>query len=332
MNSYERLMNRLAGKPVDRLPNLCLVMQFAAHQLNIPYGKFVTDYRLLADGMWHIYETYGVDALCVISDPMREASAFGTAVLIPEDNVPYQKEHLLKTVADFAKIKVSDPSANPRMLDRLEAVRLLHEKALGEVAVIGWVEGAFAESCDLMDMSQLMMTVYDYPAEVHQLLDVCTSQAEKFALAQIAAGAEIIGIGDAAASLIGPKLFKKFALPYQQRLISTIHQAGAMAKLHICGNINPIMSLIAETGADIVDCDHMVDMENALQILPTTTCIGGNFDPVNVLLNGTIEDIQKAVHQTIQLPSKTTMVASGCEVPKFTPKENLLAVSNALLG
>lgn len=50
MTSYERVMNRMAGKPVDRLPNLNLVMMFAAEQLGVPFGRYCTDYRLLADG------------------------------------------------------------------------------------------------------------------------------------------------------------------------------------------------------------------------------------------------------------------------------------------
>ena len=36
MNSYERVMNRLAGKPVDRIPNLSIVMLFAAKELGFP--------------------------------------------------------------------------------------------------------------------------------------------------------------------------------------------------------------------------------------------------------------------------------------------------------
>lgn len=40
MNSYERVMNRFEGKPVDRLPNFSLVMMFAAKQLGVSYGEY----------------------------------------------------------------------------------------------------------------------------------------------------------------------------------------------------------------------------------------------------------------------------------------------------
>lgn len=326
MNSYERLFNRMSGMTVDKLPNLCIVMMFAAKQIGVPYGKYVTDYRVLSEGVLHCYEKFGIDCLCVISDPMREAEGFGTDVTIPEDDVPYAKKPLIDDVSHISKLKTIDPSLSRRMNDRLEAVRLLKEKAGKQVPVIGWVEGAFAEACDLMDISDMMTTMLDYPDETEELLSVCVKQAELFALSQIKAGAEIIGVGDAASSLIGPALYEKFALPYEKKLIDTIHKAGAKVKLHICGNINPILPLIAKTGADIVDVDHMVDIRKAGEIFPPNTSVSGNFDPVAILLEGDIQTVKNAVNNCIDIGTKTNIIAAGCEVPKFTPEQNLLAI------
>lgn len=331
MNSYERLMNRMAGKPVDRLPNLNIVMMFAAKEIGIPFGKYVTDYRLLADGVCHCYEKYHLDCLWAISDPMREAEGFGAEVTIPEDNVPYSPTPLLGDMMQVAKLKPIEPTAGRRMNDRLEGVRLLKERAAGEVPVIGWVEGAFAESCDLVGVSQMMMNVYDYPEETAQLQKICLEQAQKFALAQVQAGADIIGIGDAAASLIGPALYEEFVLPYQRRLIQSIHDAGCIAKLHICGNINRVLELTAQTGADMIDCDHMVDMKRAAGLArPNGACVCGNFDPVSILLRGTVEEVRQAVRGCYDMGTGTNVMAAGCEVPRMTPPENLMAVYEEL--
>lgn len=43
MNAKERLLGRIAGKPVDRVPNMNIVMMFAARQMNLTYGKIVRD-------------------------------------------------------------------------------------------------------------------------------------------------------------------------------------------------------------------------------------------------------------------------------------------------
>lgn len=332
MNSFERLFGRMRGEKVDRLPSTCLFMSFAAKLIGVPYGKYVSDYRLLSQGVLRCYEEFGTDMLCVISDPMREASGFGAKVIVPEDDVPFCRENLLKEISDIEKLKVIDPSKSARMTDRIMAVLFLKERAGGDVPVTGWVEGAVAESCDLMDMTEFMMNMLDYPEEIAALLDICTEQSERFALAQIEAGADIIGVGDAASSLIGPALYEEFALPYQQRLIKTIQNAGAKVKLHICGNLNPVLELVAQTGADIIDLDHMVDMRAAAGIFPKSSSICGNFDPVSVLLQGTPQDVIAAVKKCREIENlNNSIISAGCEVPKFTPVENVLAVAEGLL-
>ena len=46
-----------------------------------------------------------------------------------------------------------------------------------------------------------------------------------------------------------------YALPYEQRIFAAVHEAGAVARLHICGDTNRIVPDMVATGADIVDLD-----------------------------------------------------------------------------
>ena len=102
-------------------------------------------------------------------------------------------------------------------------------------------------------------------------------------------------------------------------------------KLHICGNTNPVLHLMAQTGADIIDLDHMVDMKKACEVFPKNCCISGNFDPVKILLQGTEETVEHAVRTCLEYaPLNRTFMAAGCEVPIFTPEKNLKAISAAL--
>jgi MtaA/CmuA family methyltransferase len=193
------------------------------------------------------------------------------------------------------------------------------------------VEGALAECCDLMNMQEVFINMLDEPEAVEHLIDICTEQGILFAKAQVEAGAHIIGIGDAATSLIGPALYEEFVLPYQQKMIKAVHDAGAKVKLHICGNINPVMDLIAQTGTDMIDLDFMVDIERAAQILPQNMCICGNFNPVTVLYQGTPETVKAEVRRCKQIRDKNwNFISAGCEVPRDTPLENMIALKEAM--
>ena len=125
------------------------------------------------------------------------------------------------------------------MSDRLEAIRHFRRQAGGRVPIMGWVEGALAEAADLRGVGTLLTDLYDRPEWVHDLLELCTEVAIAFARAQIAAGADIIGLGDAIASQVSPKVYRQFALPYEQRIFAAVHDASGgrvLARLHICGN------------------------------------------------------------------------------------------------
>lgn len=333
MNSYQRVMNRFAGRPVDRIPNFSLVMMFAAKLVGVSYGQYCADHRYLVDGAFLCHETFGFDMVCAISDPMREAEGFGARVILPDEGVPYSPVMRLQTLSDIDTLKVIDPDSGRRMHDRLEAVRRMKERAGTDIPVVGWVEGALAECCDLMKMQQVFINMIDEPEAIGQLIDICTRQGILFARAQVQAGADIIGIGDAATSLIGPGLYEEFVLPYQQKMIQAVHDAGAKVKLHICGNITPVLDLVAQTGADMVDLDYMVDMDKASKILPEDCCICGNFDPVEIMLQGTPEAVGQATRKCMNLNGRNNhFVAPGCEIPKDTPVENVLAMAAALKG
>ena len=331
MNSFTRVMNRLEGKPVDRIPNLSIVMMFAAKELGVSFSQCCSDHRLLTDAAFACHRRYGIDMVCAISDSMREAEGFGTQVIFPDEGVPYAARMRLQKLADIDTLRVIDPSMGRRMSDTVEAVRLMGQRSSNEVPVVGWVEGPLAECCDLMDMQHVFMNLLDEPEAMHQLLEICTQQGILFAQAQIEAGAHVMGIGDSAASLVGPTLYEEFVLPYQQKMIRAIHQMGCKVKLHICGNISPVMYLVARTGADMVDCDAMVDMEQAADVLPKDTCICGNIHPVEVMYQGTPEMVKAEACRCMVLGRRNnSFLAPGCEVPKDTPPENMFALLEAL--
>jgi len=74
-----------------------------------------------------------------------------------------------------------------------------------------------------------------------------------------------------------------------------------------------------------------VDMERAADILPEGTCICGNFNPVEIMLQGTPEMVKEEVRRCKTLGRRNhNFVAPGCEVPKDTPQENMFALQDAL--
>ncbi|HVO41662.1 MAG TPA: uroporphyrinogen decarboxylase family protein, partial [Aggregatilineales bacterium] len=263
MNAYERMSHRLRGEPVDRSPNFNIMMAFAAHFIGQPLSAYYQDYRVLCEANFAMLDAFGMDIVQAISDPYRETADWGAAIEFPEDDLPLSSVPLIRDYADLKNLRAPDPTTGRRMSDRLEALRRFREQVGGTVPIMGWVEGALAEAADLRGISTLLVDLVDEADRVDELLERCVAVEIAFARAQVEAGADIIGLGDAIASQVSPKMYQRFALPYEQRLFASVHAMGALARLHICGNTTRLLNLMPQSGADIIDVDWMVDLKAA---------------------------------------------------------------------
>jgi MtaA/CmuA family methyltransferase len=330
MNSFERLTRRLQGAPVDRAPNFDIFMTFAAHHIRRPLSEYYLDYRVLVDANLAVLEDFQLDLVQAISDPYREAAGLGLEVEFPHDGLPLAVRPLLPSPEDLRKLKPPEPANGRRMNDRLEAIRLFRERVGGRVPIMGWVEGALAEAADLRGVGDLFMDLILRPDWVEELAEICVQVGIAFACAQVEAGADIVGLGDAVASQISPKMYRQFALPYEQRIFDAVHQMGALARLHICGNTTKIVADMAESGADIIDLDWMVDMKAAAERFGHQVSFCGNFDPVSVMRYGSSEDVYRATTACLESGGPRSISGAGCEIPDGTPHENLHAQAQAL--
>jgi MtaA/CmuA family methyltransferase len=176
-----------------------------------------------------------------------------------------------------------------------------------------------------------MTDLYDRAEWVEELLERCVEVEIAFAERQVEAGADIIGLGDAIASQISSSMYERFALPYEQRIFAAVHKRGALSRLHICGDTSHIVGLMARTGADIIDLDWMVDMRTAAEAYaPAGPALCGNFDPVQVMLRGTEDEVRSAVKSCLDAGGPRSISAAGCEIPDGTPYGNLRAQAQAL--
>jgi MtaA/CmuA family methyltransferase len=334
MTSTERLNARLRKAPVDRIPNLTLVMQYAADLIGAPLASYYQDYHVLCESNFKTVEVFGLDLVDAISDPYREAADFGAQITFPENNLPVCADHLIKDPSDLKTLPTPDPlTPGSRMRDRVDAVRLFHERVGGQIPVQGWVEGALAEAADLRGVTQLMYDLYDRPEWMDDLLEHIVEVEIAFAVAQVEAGATIIGLGDAISSQVGPQFYRRFALPYEQRIFEAVRAAGAIPRLHICGDTTSIVPGMAASGAAIIDLDWQVDLAQArvdVDAIDPDIALCGNFDPVAILYEGTPDDVLQATQYCRDVGGANWLAAPGCEVPRQTPAKNMHALSVAL--
>jgi MtaA/CmuA family methyltransferase len=325
MNGFERYTATLKGRAADFLPRTPILMQFAAEYIVSNYGEFAGKWQVLTKANIRCAEDFGIDQLSCISDPYRETQGFGGKIDYVKDGVP-RCSHPLKESKDLSVLHKPDPLKSERMLDRIQAARFYNENFAGEYSILGWVEGPAAEAADIRDVMNFLMDVMDDEAYICELMDISLDAGIEFAKAQIEAGCDTIGIGDAIASQMSPDIYERLIQPREKKLVKAIQEAGGYAKLHICGDITHLLEGIVDLGVDILDVDHLVDIAKVRKALGSGIAIAGNIDPAGGVLNGTPESIREELLRTYDMIGNPYIVNAGCEIPAGTPIENLKAL------
>ncbi|MGP8202312.1 MAG: uroporphyrinogen decarboxylase family protein [Limisphaerales bacterium] len=302
MNSRERVFAHLNGQPVDHLPLMPIAMQFACDQIGAKYRDYCTDYRVLMQGQIDTAQVFGLDYVNTMSDPAREAADCGAVVAYFDDQPAaiVEDQTLLADITQLPRLKIPDPLGGGRMHNGIKALALFKEQIGRDKIVEGWVEGPIAKAADLRGINTLMTDFFDEPAFVRDLFSFVVEMELRFARQQVKTGADIIGIGDAAASLVGPDIYNEFVWPYEKQLVEGIHTLGARTRLHICGNTNHIVAGMGRLGCNIVDVDSLTPMLLARGQMPRQIILG-NLNPVVMLRNGITGQIRREAASLVKI-------------------------------
>lgn len=330
MNKKQLYADLLKGKKEkERIFFRPILMHFAARFNNTTYGKFASDYKTLVESNIRSMEYFDTDMVSLISDPFRETSAFGAPVEFIDEGVPRCLEKIVKSIDDVRNLKNPDVCKEERTLDRIKGAEYYQKLLKGTVPVSGWIEGPLAEACDLAGVSEMLLNLMIDPDFSNLLMDKCMVTAKKFAKAQIEAGCDLIGIGDAICSQIDKESYDLFVRQRHCELIAFIHECGASVKLHICGDTTHLLESLRDLNADIIDLDWQVDLDHAREKLGDEIVIGGNINPVLIQDLSEKEVFDLSRNLVDRYKEQKYLLAAGCEITVLTPHQNLTAMRRA---
>ncbi len=317
-----------AGKRTMFAP---ILMHFIARYAEGNYARFASDYRFLVEANLRALDNFDIDMVGLISDPYRETSAFGAKIEFISEGVPRCLNHVINNEADVRNLGRPDVYNCERTLDRILAAESLSERIKGEVPLFGWIEGPMAEACDLAGIEQFMIMAMTDPDSANILLDKCVIMAKDFAKAQIDAGCDIIGMGDAICSQIDPLTYEIFVKERHREIFNFIHAKGALVKLHICGDITHLLPLMTDLSIDILDIDWQIDPQHAFEVMGPDVIRCGNIDPRFVLDKSEEEIFSACKLLCNNEKGRKFMLSAGCEIIVNTPVKNLMAMRKGSL-
>lgn len=336
MNGLQRINAALAGEWPDRRPVMLHNFMMAAREAGISMHTFRTSPQALAKAFIQSVEKYGYDGIMMDVDTATLADAESVPVAYPEDEPAIVRGRRLASLEEVADLEPANVAGCERVQVWLEGVRLLRQALGNEIYIRGNCDQApFTLAAMMRGMEDFLMEIMDPQAQerVMQLLDHCFETGAAFLRLMAAAGAHMLSNGDSTggASLISPRLHRRFAHPFEKRMAEVAHELGLPWDLHVCGNANPILADLVATGADALDLDYKTDAHKAHAALAGRTVFIGNLDPSNVVARGTASEVEKASRDLIAIfvDSPRFILNAGCAIPADTPPENIRAMIRA---
>ncbi len=315
MTGFERIKAVFKRQQPDRVPFYPIVSGAAAKLIGISTRDYYTDFDRFADAHIAMYEEIKHDIVALMADLFMEVEAMGAQVEFPEDDVPRLRSYLLKDKSALGSLEFPEVSKAGRIPAYLRACTKARN-GVKESPVGGVICGPWTLATSLRGAEDLIVDTATDPDFVHELMRFCVRVVEQFGEAVKNAGVGLsLSEAPASISLISPKIYREFVLPYQKEVVSHLSHKRIGATVHICGFIDPIMEDIISTGAVAISMDRPSSLEKMFEVSAGRIVIIGNV-PTGVFIDGTAEEMEREIKRclTVAKGKGCFILSSGCEL------------------
>jgi uroporphyrinogen decarboxylase len=240
----------------------------------------------LLDTLFLIHEEFGVDGFTSFEigheteiDPGHTRDGWGVVYTRSPHGLPVPTGHPLDAPE---KLKAYLPPEPKR--EHLLLLDMGRERFKGNVALFWLMRGTFVLSWRLVGMANLMYMMVDKPGFVHDI-------------------ARMTDIAQTHAPLISPRLFCEFVNPYNRKIVERAKALGLKVVRHSDGNLWQLLDILLDTGYDglnPLEPHASMDLKRVKQYCGDRICLLGNIDCLELLPDGTPEQVDAAVRQAIE--------------------------------
>lgn len=226
----------------------------------------------------------GVDAAILFSDILIPLEPMGIKLHFNEGPV---LENPITSTSDVEKLVVPDPVETVGFV--FDTIKILRQELTGRVPLIGFAGAPFTLASYLIEGGSsnnfLKVKTFMFQQELawHQLMTKVTDTVSLYLKAQIEAGAEALQLFDSWGGVLSPYDYKRYVLPYSQKVIEEVKGKGVPIIHFVQGN-PALLPLVAQAGSDVIGVDWRINIDETRQLIAKNQAVQGNLDPCALFL------------------------------------------------
>lgn len=327
LTSKERLFKVLKNEKVDRPPCICpggmmnMIIEDLMDITGINWPDAHTNSKLMANLAYSMYENGGFENCGVPFCMTVEAESMGAGVSLGNKTTePRVTDYVINSVTEYEKLKNIDCNSG-RAKVVIDAIKILSEKNL-EIPIVANITGPISLASSIMDPIVFYKELVRKKEEAHKYMEVITENLISFGKAQLEAGAEILAISDPSGTgeILGPKLFKEFAIPYINKIVEALKPyAKGGVIVHICGKLKSVYDNLKNLKCDALSFDSITSVKEVKQNVKGKA-IMGNVSTLT-LFNGEGELIKNISSHCIK--NGVDILSPACGIGITTPLKNI---------
>lgn len=227
MNAVERLVATLQGKPADRIPVNCNLIDQGARELGLSPKDYFADGERVAEGQLRLREKYGYDAVWSLFYVGREAEYLGCKGMVWYDEGPPNVGHMvLKTLADEVNLVVPDDvGQHPAFEQEGRCIRMMAREVGGRQPILAYLTSSITLPIMLLGMEKWLPALLE-PESPHR--DALIEKCHRFFVSEVkafrAAGVNVVVYANpfATTEFLPLHVIRKLVLPWVEKDLAAI--------------------------------------------------------------------------------------------------------------
>ena len=322
----------IAGEQPSRVPVVACSEEFDVRVCGngVTYSQYDSDASVMAATQIAAVRRFGYDWAWLQVDDCIVYEVLGVGVRGDGNILRATCDYLPATASTIDSLHLPDPRRDGRMPVLLEAIKRVKDEFGDELLVCGRTEAPFSSVALLYGIEETMMLPLTDPDLLTRTLEFFVELQTEFGLAQLEAGADAVWFGDCNASghLMSEQYYEDYALPHVSTVVRAYDKAGLWSIYHASEEKEGHLKLQASSGISALSVGPGLDIARAKELVGDQVCLIGNLDPVNVLMNGTVDQVDAEAKRIINTGKQGGgyIFNTGEMVPKDTPVENMEAM------